>query len=467
MTKYNPVTDEVVEELKKIVGAKYVYTDREKMEPYSHDEVTGPEYIKYPEAVVFPENAEQIAAIVKLANVKQIPIVPRGAGTGLSCLAVPVMGGIVVAVDRLNKIIEIDKVNMFMVTEPAVTTGDVQKAANAEGFLYAGDPSSGDSSFIGGNVATNAGGNKAVKYGTTRRQIYGLELVTPTGDIVQLGGKCMKDTTGYNLYHLIIGSEGTLGIITKIFIKLEPLAASNMNLLAIYKSLDDAINSVPKIMAAGVSPVSVEFMDQLVVKNCEEFLNEKLPHSDDGYYIIVQIEGNNEDVLDEQCALIDELCTECGAMEVLVADANKIWKARKCVAEADRWRSLIFASEDMVVPMSEVPNAVATTVRVCKKYNVRCHACGHAGDGNCHANLLKEDIPDDVWHDIIPKIHDEIYKEIYAMGGKISGEHGIGYKRKNLLAKFINPVELNLMRTIKKAMDPNLIMNPGKIFDME
>jgi glycolate oxidase len=467
MKKYNSVTNDVIEELKLIVGAKYVYTDKEKMEPYSHDEVTGPEYVHYPEVVVVPENAEQIAAVVKLANEKVIPIVPRGAGTGLSCNSVPMLGGIVLTVERLNKIIEIDKVNMFMVTEPAVTTGDVQKAANAEGFLYAGDPSSGDSSFIGGNVATNAGGNKAVKYGTTRRQIYGIEMVTPTGEIVTLGGKCMKDTTGYNMYHLIIGSEGTLGIITKVYIKLVALPEKSMNLLAVFDSLDTAISVVPKIMTAGLNPTSVEFMDQLVVKNCEEFLKEPLPHSDDGYYIIIQIEGNNEDVLEEECVKIDEICTTSGAMEVLVADANKIWKARKCVAEADRWRSLIFASEDMVVPMSEVPHIVETVVKICKKYGVRVHCCGHAGDGNSHANILKEDIPDARWHEIIPKIHEELYKEVYAVGGKISGEHGIGYKRKKLLSKFINPVELNMMRTIKKALDPNLIMNPGKLFDME
>ncbi|MBP2653187.1 MAG: FAD-binding protein [Firmicutes bacterium] len=403
MQKYNSVSGKVIYQLKEIVGDKYVYTDNEKMEPYSHDEVAGSEYMQYPEVVVLPETAEQIAAIVRLANENIIPIVPRGAGTGLSCAAVPFLRGIVVSVERLNKIIELDTTNMFIVVEPGVTTDYIQKTANASGFLYAGDPSSGDSSFIGGNVATNAGGNKAVKYGTTRRQIYGLEFVSPQGKIITLGGKCVKDTTGYNLFQLLIGSEGTLGIITKIYIKLIPLPEHSMNLLAIFPDLVSAIQTVPKIMSAGVAPVSVEFMDNLVVQNCEDFLREKLPHSDDGYYIIVQIEGNNEEVLEDQCVTIDEICMASGAITVLVADSSKIWKARKCVAEADRARSLIFASEDLVVPMSAVSQAVQKVVEIGKKYGVRVHCAGHAGDGNVHANILKEDIPEDKWHEIVPQ----------------------------------------------------------------
>lgn len=466
MQKYQTVHEQIIKKLQEIVGVRYVFTDHDKLEAYAHDEVTGPEYVKYPEVVVLPENAQQIAAVVRLANEELIPIVPRGAGTGLACGAVPFAGGVVVSVERLNKILEVDPINMFMVTEPGVTTEVVQKTAKDAGFLYAGDPCSGDSSFIGGNVATNAGGNKAVKYGTTRRQIYGLEIVTPEGEIVTIGGKCVKDSTGYSLVNLLIGSEGTLGIITKIYLKLMPLPQSTMDLLAIFPDLSSAIGIVPKIMTAGVTPVCVEFMDNLAIQCCEEFLHEKLPHSQDGYYIIVQIEGNDEAILEDQCVTIDELCTNNGAMSVLVADPDRIWKARKCWAEADRAKSLVWAGEDIVVPMSTVPEIVQKVIEIGKKYGIRIECAGHAGDGNIHVAILKEKLPDEEWHQILTKIRQELYEMVYSVGGKLSGEHGVGYKRKTIMEQFTNPIELKMMRAIKKALDPKLIMNPGKIFNV-
>lgn len=466
MVAYNPVSETVIAELKKIVGEKYVWTSPEKMEPYSHDEVTDPKYVKMPEAVVLPANAVEIAEIIKLANRERIPVVPRGAGTGLASAAVPFKGGIVLSLERMNKILEIDTVNMFMVVEPGVTTEAVQKAANAAGYLYAGDPCSGDSSFIGGNVATNAGGNKAVKYGTTRRQIYGLEIVTPEGEIVTLGGKCMKDSTGYSLVNLIIGSEGTLGVITKIYLKLMPLPKEQIDLLAVFPDLATAIGVVPKIMAAGITPTCVEFMDNETIKCCEEFLREKQPHSDNGYYIIIKLEGENEEQLEEQAATIDELCTENGAMAVLVADPAKIWKARKAFAEADRARSLVFSMEDIVVPMSEIPKAVEQIAAIGRKHGVTMHCAGHAADGNIHVNILKDKMSDDDWDRILPLVQEELYTLVYNLGGKLSGEHGIGYKRVKLLEKFANPVELKMMKAIKQALDPNLILNPGKVIDI-
>lgn len=305
---------------------------------------------KTPEVVVLPRTAEEISKIVKLANQELIPVVPRGAGTGLACGAVAFYGGIILSTERMNQILEIDEQNLIMVTEPGVRTVEVQKAANDKGLFYAGDPCSGDSSFIGGNIATNAGGNKAVKYGTTRQQVAGIEIVTPEGDIVTLGGKLKKDSTGYCLTQLIAGSEGTLGIITKAYLKLSPLPKHEMHLLAIFPSAESAINIVPKIMHSGIIPTCVEFMDNKSVRCCEEFLEEKLPRSESGHYIIITIDGDNETVLEDQCVLIDELCTTNGGYEVLVADPNKIWKARKSFAEADRARSLILSAEDIVVP---------------------------------------------------------------------------------------------------------------------
>lgn len=466
MAQYKPVTKGIINELQTIVGEKYVYTDADKMDPYSHDEVTDPKYVKLPEVVVLPASAQEISQIIKLANREIIPIVPRGAGTGLASGAVPFQGGIVLSLERMNKIIEVDAENMFMTVEPGATTENVQHAANAAGFLYAGDPCSGDSSFIGGNVATNAGGNKAIKYGTTRQQVYGLDLVTAEGEIVTLGGKTKKDSTGYNLTQLIVGSEGTLGIVTKTVLKLVPLPKEVIDLLAIFPDLTSAIGVVSKLMNAGITPTAVEFMDNGAIKCCEEFLNEKLPHSDNGYYIIIQVECDNEDMLEEQAANIDEICTENGALSVLVADPAKIWKARKAFAEADRAKSLIFSMEDLVVPVDKIPTAVEQINILGQKYGVTIHCAGHAADGNIHANLLKEQMPDEKWNEVLPALQNELYTLVYSLGGKLSGEHGIGYKRVKLMEQFANPVELKMMKAIKQALDPNLIMNPGKIFNM-
>lgn len=465
MPQYSSVDESVKKALSTIVGEKYVWTDPDKLEPYSHDEVTGEKYSKLPEVVVFPETTEQVSAIVKLANKFLIPIVPRGAGTGYACGAVAYVGGIVVSLERMNRILEVDEQNMIMVVEAGVRTSEVQKAANQKGYLYAGDPCSGDSSFIGGNVATNAGGNKAVKYGTTRQQVNGVEVVTPEGAIVILGGKLKKDSTGYCLCQLMIGSEGTLGIITKVYLRMEPLPKHTMELLAVFPDLETAIAIVGKIMNSGLAPTCVEFMDNKSIQCCEKFLNEKLPRSSDGYYIIVSLEGSDVDFLEDNCIAIDELCCANGAMEVLVADPVKIWKARKCFGEANRARSLIFSAEDIVVPMSEIPGTVRKIMALSEKYQVMIHCAGHAADGNIHADILKEQIPDDEWANKLSAIQKEIYQYVYSVGGKLSGEHGIGYKRMPLMKEFADPEELNLMRSIKRAMDPLLIMNPEKIFE--
>ncbi|VBB09221.1 Hypothetical protein LUCI_4511 [Lucifera butyrica] len=467
MANYNKVTQNMLRELKEIIGERSVWTSPEKMEPYSHDAVTGEKYVKYPEAVVLPGNAEQVARIVKLANRNLVPIVPRGAGTGYACAAVAHEGGLILSTEKMDRILEFDEQNMVLVVEPGVRTSEVQKAAQEKGYLYAGEPSSGDSSFIGGNVATNAGGLKAVKYGTTRQQVLGVQLVTPEGELVTLGGKLKKDATGYGMTQLIVGSEGTLGIITKVYLRLMPQPQQVMDLLAIFPSSAAAIGMVAKIMQTGITPVCVEFMDNRGIRCVEDFLGEKLPHSDNGHYLIVSVEGDHETVLEEQCMAIDELCAENGSLAVLVADPAKIWKARKSFGEANRARSLIFSAEDIVVPMSRIADVVEKLSELGQKYNMTIHCVAHAADGNIHADIMKEELPLEVWNRQLPLIQNEIYQFVYSVGGKLSGEHGIGYKRLELMEKFANPVELKMMRAIKKALDPNNIMNPGKIFRLE
>ncbi|HWQ61592.1 MAG TPA: FAD-binding oxidoreductase, partial [Negativicutes bacterium] len=410
---YSKIDGRIVDELKGIVGAKYVWTDPEKMEPYSHDAVTGDKHVSYPEAVVLPATTEEVAAVIRLANREVIPVVPRGAGTGFACGAVAYDGGIVLSIERMNKIIEIDDDNMVMVAEPGVRTSEVQDAATAKGYLYAGEPSSGDSSFIGGNVATNAGGIKAAKYGTTRQQVLGLELVTAEGEVVMLGGKLRKDTTGYNLTQLVVGSEGTLGIVTKVILKLIPKPAKVMDLLAVFPSAEAAIAIVSKIMHAGIMPMCIEFMDNYDIRCCEEFLREKLPHSEDGYYIIISVEGSSDEELENQCVAIDELCEANGSLEVLVADPVKIWKARKSSGEASRARSLIFSAEDTVVPPAGIPAVVAKLAELCKKYGMTVNIVAHAADGNVHADILKEDMPVAEWDEKLPRLQEELYTFVY------------------------------------------------------
>lgn len=466
--EYNKLSNEIITKLQALVGVQNVVTDAGQMEIYAHDEVTDPTYHHMPEAVVFAENAQQVAAVVKLANEYIFPVVPRGAGTGLACGAVPIYGGVVLSLEKMNKIIEVNADAMYAVVEPGVRTSDLQTAAAAMGAFYAGDPCSGDSSFIGGNVATNAGGNRAVKYGTTRHQVYAVEVVNPTGKIVQLGARLQKQTTGYCLEQLIIGSEGTLGIITQITVKLLPLPKYSMDLLAVFESPEDAIGTANKLMMAGIMPTCVEYMDNITIKSVERYLGTTLQGSDNGNYLIVEVEGTSEDDLDEKACTMDEICSENGAGDVLVAEHDKIWQARKAFAEAVRAESLIVCKEDVVCPVDHEPALLAEILRLADKYQLVTRIASHAGDGNIHLNILKQEQEDYAdWDARVKANQQELYRFIYAHGGRLSGEHGIGYKRKQLMEEFTNPDELEMMRAIKKALDPNNILNPGKIFDIE
>lgn len=466
MQTYHAVTPAIIDELKLLVTEKNVIIEPDRLEIYSHDEVTDQRYHHMPEVVVLPETTAQIAEIIKLANRELIPVVPRGAGTGLACGAVPIYGGIVLSLENMNRILEVNVDNLYMIVEPGVRTDDVQKEAKAHGLFYAGDPCSGDSCFIGGNVATNAGGNKAVKYGTTRHQVYSIEVVTPLGKIVELGGRLNKNTTGYCLEQLIMGSEGTLGIITRITLKLMPLPLHVIDLLAIFPDITSAIGIVGKIIKAGITPSCIEFMDNETIKMVERFLNEKLPDSDTGHYVIIQAEADSEEALDDKAILLDELCSANGALNILVADPQKIWRARKAFSEAVRHESLIMGKEDIVVPIDKIPEIMQEIAVLSKKYQLITRTASHAGDGNIHLNILKGNMPDSEWDELLTALQNELYAIVYRLGGKLSGEHGIGYKRKQLMQEYTQPTELEMMRSIKLALDPNLILNPGKIFDI-
>jgi glycolate oxidase len=468
--KYNPVTPAIVEKLKQICSDSTVFTDKEKLEPYSHDETPLAQFAHFPEVVVMPTNTEQISKIMQLATENKIPVTPRGAGSGLSGGAIPVYGGIILSLEKMNKILEVDAQNMMVTLEPGVVTNEVNEKIQQQGLFFAGYPMSVETCFIGGNLAENAGGGRAVKYGVTDRYIMGIEVVLPDGKIISLGGKIVKDVTGYNLKQLFIGSEGTLGIITKIIIKLLPLPLAKVDLLVLFKDITDAISIVPKIMTeTRIIPTSIEFMDQLSVQSSCEYLNEHLPYQDAGAMLLIEVDGNSQTEVDSQSETIGELCLHHNAQEVYVADnyttQERVWAVRRNIAEAFKVISPQQSVEDIVVPISEIARMVQEIQKISHKYDILIPCYGHAGDGNLHATLVKN--PDHSYQKWLEIEHDaltELYQLVKARGGTISGEHGIGSKRRDYLKMVCSPVEIELMKKIKQAIDPNDIMNPGKIF---
>ncbi|NLO14541.1 MAG: FAD-binding oxidoreductase, partial [Clostridiales bacterium] len=353
--KYGQVTQDVVKELEAIVGLRNVFTDEERMQPYSHDETPADQYGHMPAVVVTPSSAEQVACIVQLAIKHLIPVTPRGAGSGLSGGAIPVYGGILLSVEKMNKVLEIDYANMMIVVEPGLVTNEINNLVAEHGLFFAGYPMSLESCFVGGNIAENAGGGKAVKYGVTGQYVMGLEMVTPEGEIVMLGGKNVKDVTGYDLKKLIVGSEGTLGIITKAIIKLSPLPKFKSDLLVLFEDVVTAIAAVPIIFSkAGITPTSIEFMDKLSVHTSCNYLNEHLPYQQAGSMLLIEVDGTSQEQVDADAERIGELLMNHGAIEVYVADnyttQERVWSVRRNIAEAFKVYSPHQSLEDIVVP---------------------------------------------------------------------------------------------------------------------
>lgn len=471
--KYNPVTPKIVDELKQIVGPKHViYGDEEKLQPYSHDEVPGAEYAHMPEVVVRPRTTEEIAAIMKLANREMIPVTPRGAGSGLSGGAVPIYGGIVMLFDRMNQILELDRENMMIVVEPGVITNDINEFLKGHKLFYAGYPMSIETCYIGGNVAENAGGGKAIKYGVTGRYVTGLEVVTPKGDIIQLGGKLVKDVTGYNIIQLMVGSEGTLGIFTKITLKLLPLPKAQVDLLCLFKTSQEAIRVIPKIEAeGGIIPTAIEFMDKKSINAACEYLNETIAYQEAGAMLLITVDSPDEQQVEREYESIGQLCLDAGAIEVYVADnattSERVWKVRRNIGEAYNVISRRQSGEDIVVPPASIAVMVAKLEELSDKYDVMIPCFGHAGDGNLHARIVSQPTwSDEKWRKTLPKIFNELYQLTADVGGRISGEHGIGYKRKNYLPYVVSENYIDMLRAIKRALDPNHVLNPGKIFNL-
>ncbi|MBF0499988.1 MAG: FAD-binding protein [Candidatus Riflebacteria bacterium] len=472
MNQYQSVTPSMIEELKTIVGAaNVVFGDIEKLEPLSHDEIAERSYAHMPECVVRAGTAAEIAAILKFANRERVPVTPRGAGSGLSGGAVPLYGGIVLLCDRMNRVIEFDRDNMTITVEPGLVTNEINPIVREAGLFFAGYPMSLETCFVGGNVAENAGGGKAVKYGVTGRYVIGLEVVTPTGEIVRLGGKLMKDVTGYNLLQLMVGSEGTLGIFTEITLKLMPLPRASVDLLVLFETAEAAIAVVPRIMTlGGIIPTAIEFMDKTSIDASCQYLNETINSRGAGAMLLITVDGQDAAQVEREYDVVGESCFACGALEVFVADnhttSERVWKVRRNIAEAFKVQSPHQSLEDIVVPIAAIPKMVSGAAEIAKKWDIAIPCYGHAGDGNLHATpVMNPAWTDDEWHGKLPLILTDLYRLTVSLGGTLSGEHGIGHKRKEYMPMVCSPAHMEMMRAIKRALDPGLILNPGKIFD--
>ncbi len=468
MTKYIKVTEETVTELEKIVGTRNVLTDMDAMAKYSHDE-SASKFESFPEVVVKPQNTEQVSKTLSLANEKRIPITFRGQGTGLSCGAVPLFGGILMSFEDMNKILEIDEGNLMAVVESGVVLLNLREELEKKGLFYPADPGE-KSSAIGGNVGTNAGGMNGVKYGNTRGYVLGLEVVLPSGKILKLGGKTIKRSTGYEIIHLIIGSEGTLAAVTKVILKVIKLPKLFITLYVPFSNLHDAINTVPEIIRKKITPTAIEFLEREPLLLAEEHLGKTMPHHEAEAYLILRINGEKEDALLEVGEAVAEICMENNAIDVFIADTkeaqDKIWDLRGRFYEALVQNKTV-EIVDTVVPPSTVADYMNEVKRISEKCGVRIMGFGHAGDGNVHLHLMKDKLSDEEWKKRWPRTMKQVYETAVTFGGTISGEHGIGSAKKNFFSIGVGKEEMMLMKGIKRLFDPNNILNPGKIFDIE
>ena len=449
------------------LGEQYVFTDEISIEKYSRDETDGCQFP--PEVVLKPADTAQIAAVMRYCNEQRIPVSPRAAGTGLSANSLCVHGGVMLSIERLNKILTIDERNLQVVTEPGVITEALQNAMIEKGLFYPVDPSSKGTSFIGGNVALNSGGPRAVKYGVVKDFVLNLEVVLPTGDVIWTGANTLKNSTGYNLTQLMVGSEGTLGIVTKIVLKLLPYPRFNNVLLAPFKTMDDASAAVSAVFRAGIIPSCIEFMERDAMVYVMDFLGDvTIPLSDDTQAtLLIEVDGNEQESIQRDCEKIYDVLSQFEVGDILFADndAQKtdIWRMRRNIAYAVK-KTNVTVEEDTVVPRADLPELLRHIKAVGAKYGFRSVCYGHAGDGNVHVRILKDQLTEEYWKNEVPKGIREMFEKVVELKGTISGEHGIGWFQIPYMDIKFGELQLQIMRDIKKAFDPNHIMNPGKIF---
>ncbi len=450
-----------------VQGIHSILQDEEALRHCASDQTEDLCYM--PEVVIQPETVAAISKVMAYCNEQRIPVTPRGAGTGLSGGALPVMGGVVLDMKRFNKILNLDKRNLQVTVEPGVITQVLQEHVQEQGLMYPPDPASKGSCFIGGNVSENSGGPRAVKYGVVKDYVLNIEMVLPNGEVMWTGANVLKNATGYNLTQLVVGSEGTLGVITKIVLRLIPAVKHDLLMLVPFRSAVEACAAVNAIFLAGYTPSALEFMERDALEWSMKYVQStgvSLP-DDIQAHLLIEVDGNHLEQLYQEMEAISEIAQKFDTGEILFADSHEqkqmLWTLRRKVGEAVKSNS-IYKEEDTVVPRAELPELLQIIKRIGKEYGFQSVCYGHAGDGNLHVNIVKADMSDEDWKNKLPQGIRELFKEVVRMGGTISGEHGIGLVQKDYMDIAFSHTQLQLMKQIKHIFDPNGILNPGKIF---
>jgi glycolate oxidase len=462
-------SDGIVSQLRDIVGPEHVITDIDALENYAHDETPG--YSAMPALAVKPASTAEVAAVMKLAHGHAVPVTPRGGGTSLSAGAVPVLGGIVLSLERMNRIRDIDQANLMAVVEPGVVHGELDKALAQAGLFFPPDPVSLDSCTIGGNIAENAGGPRAMKYGVTKNYVTGLEVVLCDGTVMRLGGKLLKNVTGYDLIDLIVGSEGTLAVVTEATIRVLPRPGEIIDLLIPLDSVEQASLFAQSVIAAGFLPAVIEFMEGEVVRTVGEYLKRQAPFSDANAHLIVELDGSDKAQMRIQYDRVGEMALRAGARDVAVgqsaADRERIWEVRRKIGEALKSEAAIIAREDLVVPRNRIPELIRSLQTCARNYKATLFAFGHLGDGNIHADVgirgrrEPKERPADPW---VMQVRREMYRITVDLGGTITAEHGVGLSKIDFITLALDKTAIDKMKHIKRIFDPANLLNPGKMF---
>lgn len=461
---YNKLTLADIDVLRGIVGEGNIFCADEINHDYAHDELGGIE--KMPDVLLKVHKTEEVSEIMKLAYEKSIPVTVRGSGTGLVGAAVAIEGGILIETTGMNKILELDRDNLTVTVQPGVLLMELAAFAEENDFLYPPDPGE-KSATIGGNISTNAGGMRAVKYGVTRDYVRELTVVMPNGEILKLGGKVAKNSSGYSLKDLVVGSEGTLCIITEAILKLVPLPKVSISLLVPFSDMKSAIEAVPQIMRSKITPTAVEYMSRDTILFSESYLGKKFPDNKSDAYILLTIDGNTDAQVEEDIKKIADLCLEIGALDVYIVDTDErkksVWSARGAFLEAIKASTTEMDECDVVVPVNCVDKFIKFTHTLADEMKVRIPSFGHAGDGNLHIYICRDELSDSDWEETLSKCFDRMYEKAKELGGLVSGEHGIGYAKKEYLKNLYGDTPVSIMRGIKAVFDEKNILNPGKI----
>ncbi len=463
-TEYKIFTEEDLNALIAICGRERVIPSAEIGEDYCHDELSG--IRRRPDVLVKVKSAEEVSAVMKYAYANHIPVTPRGQGTGLVGGAVALCGGIMLDLSTMNRFLELDPENMTLTLEPGVLLMEVAKYVEDHGLFYPPDPGE-KTATIGGNISTNAGGMRAVKYGVTRDYVRGLQIVLPNGGIIELGGKIVKNSSGYSLKDLIVGSEGTLGIVTRATLRLLPLPRHKISLLVPFTDLSAAIETVPSIIRASTTPTAVEFMEREVILAAEQFLARKFPDNSADAYLLLTFDGATQEEIEFAYQEAAEICLKAGALDVFISDTlernESIWSARGAFLEAIKASTTEMDECDVVVPRKHVAEFVLFSRDLQKKYNIRIRSFGHAGDGNLHIYILRDERSEADWENSLSAVFRDLYAKAKSLGGKVSGEHGIGYAKRPYLNESLSSEEKRIMAGIKAVFDPSNILNPAKV----